>query len=317
MTDAKAKPKSKPVRHGSVTTMRVRAGAFELRKRGAARFDLSDPYHLAVGLSWPGFAVLFAGLMLTINLLFAGLYLLQTGSIANARPGVFSDALFFSLETLATVGYGTMSPGTLYGHCISAIEIVAGMAFVAIMTGLTFVRFSRPRGKILFADKAVVAMHNGHPTLMVRIANGRAVTLTDATARMSVLLKEHTLEGYAFRGVHDLPLLRPRVPLFPLTWTLMHRIDEASPLFGRDARQLAVEDTRVFLSLEVRDPTLAATVYAIRDYGPADIALRHRYADAVSLDEHGRTIADLDRISLIEPDRFAKPLPATSAAAAE
>ena len=297
MTDAKAKPKSKPVRHGSVTTMRVRAGAFELRKRGAARFDLSDPYHLAVGLSWPGFAVLFAGLMLTINLLFAGLYLLQTGSIANARPGVFSDALFFSLETLATVGYGTMSPGTLYGHCISAIEIVAGMAFVAIMTGLTFVRFSRPRGKILFADKAVVAMHNGHPTLMVRIANGRAVTLTDATARMSVLLKEHTL--------------------VPLTWTLMHRIDEASPLFGRDARQLAVEDTRVFLSLEVRDPTLAATVYAIRDYGPADIALRHRYADAVSLDEHGRTIADLDRISLVEPDRFAKPLPATSAAAAE
>lgn len=296
--------------HG-VSTMRIRPGAYELRKRGAARFDFSDPYHLAVGLSWPGFALLFVGLEFGINSLFAGLYLLQPGSIANAQPGSLSDAFFFSLETLATVGYGAMSPATLYGHIVSAAEIVTGMAFVAIMTGLTFVRFARPKGKILFAEKAVVATHNGHPTLMVRIANGRMVTLTDASARMSALLQERTLEGNIFRGIHELKLIRPRVPLFPLTWTLMHRIDEDSPLFGRAAADLRREQTRVFISVEVRDPVLAAQVYAIRDYGADDIALRHRYADAVSLDSHGRTIADLTRISLIEPDPHA---PAATAA---
>ena len=296
-------PNPRP-RRGEMT-MRIRPGAYELRKRGAARWDFSDPYHLAVGLSWPGFMLLFMALELTINFFFASLYLLQPGSIANARPGAFSDAFFFSLETLATVGYGAMSPGTLYGHIISAVEIICGMAFVAIMTGLTFVRFSRPRGKILFADKAVVATHNGRPTLMIRIGNGRTVTLTDATARISVLLRERSQEGTIFRGVHDLPLLRPRVPLFPLTWTLMHRIDEHSPLHGLDPQQLARDDTRIFVAVEVRDPTLAAQVYAIRDYGPADIALGMRYADAVSTDSQGRTIADLDRISLIEDDPFA------------
>jgi inward rectifier potassium channel len=286
------------------TTMRLRPGAFELRKRGATRYDLRDPYHFAVGLSWPGFLLLFVVLELAINVLFAGIYLLQPGSIANARPGAFPDAFFFSLETLATVGYGAMSPATLYGHVVSAVEIICGMAFVAIMTGLTFVRFSRPRGKILFADKAVIATHNGRPTLMVRIANGRAVSLTDATARLAVLLAEHTLEGRLYRGVHDLALIRSRIPLFPLTWTLMHRIDEDSPLYGHDAHGYAADDIRVFLSVEARDPTLAAQVYAIRDYGHADIAVGMRYADAVTTDDGGHTIADLGRLSLLEDDAF-------------
>lgn len=308
MTASPFVPRQPPRHRRGETTMSIRPGAYELHKKGAPRFDLSDPYHLAVGLSWSGFALLFVAAMLAINLLFAGLYLLQPGSIANAQPGSMTDPFFFSLETLATVGYGAMSPGTLYGHIVSSVEIIVGMAFVAIMTGLTFVRFSRPRGKILFADKAVVATHNGQPTLMVRIANGRAVTLTDATARMSVLLQERTLEGALYRGVHELPLIRPRIPLFPLTWTLMHRIDEASPLFGRSTRELQRVETRMFVSIEVRDPTLAAQVYAIRDYGAADIALQHRYGDAVSVDAHGRTIADLNRISVIEPDPFAAPL---------
>lgn len=309
-----APPAKKPRRSRGTATMRIRPGAYELRKKGAARWDFSDPYHLAVGLSWPGFLVLFVGLEMAINLLFAGLYMLQPGSIANARPGEMTDAFFFSLETLATVGYGAMSPATLYGHCVSAAEIIVGMAFVAIMTGLTFVRFSRPRGKILFAEKAVVAIHNGRPTLMIRIANGRTVTLTDATARVSALMKEYSQEGLMFRGVHDLPLTRSRIPLFPLTWTLMHPIDERSPLSGCDTKSLARDDTRIFVSVEVRDPTLAAQVYAIRDYGHADIAVGRRYADAVSIDSHGQTIADLDRISELEDDPFARPLKVAEAA---
>jgi inward rectifier potassium channel len=283
-------------------TMTVRVGAYELGKKGARRYDWRDPYHIALSLSWGGFFLLFVALELTLNLLFATLYLLQPGSVANARPGAISDAFFFSLETLATVGYGVMAPQTLYGHIISAIEIIVGVMFVAIMTGLTFVRFSRPRGKFLWADKAVMASYNGRRTLMVRLANGRAGLLMDANARMAALIGERTHEGQFFRRVHDLKLSRTRMPVFALTWTLMHEIDETSPLWGLDEAGFARTDIRLFVAVEAHDGNLAADVNDMKDYGPPDVAFGMRYADAVSIDAEGRTIADLGRLSLLEEE---------------
>ncbi len=279
--------------------MSVRVGAFELHKTGASRYDWRDPYHIAVSLSWPGFMLLFVVLELALNLLFASLYLLQPGSIANARPGAVSDAFFFSLETLATVGYGVMSPATLYGHVVSAIEIIVGMAFIAIMTGLTFVRFSRPRGKFMWADKAVVTTYNGKPVLMIRLANGRAGTLTDATARLSALIGERTLEGHSYRRIHELTLQKHRLPLFALTWTLMHDIDEASPLNGHTAETLAATRIRLFVGVTAHDRALAADVGDMKDYGPEDVVFGMRYADAVTIDDHGRTLADLGPLSVV------------------
>jgi inward rectifier potassium channel len=143
------------------------------RRRGSSRFDMRDPYHLAVALTWPQFLATLLAIYLLVNVVFATLFWLVPGSVANARPHNFGDVFFFSIETLATVGYGEMYPATLYGHIIAAAEIVGGLGFTAIVTGLTFVRFSRPRAKLLFASNPVVAVHNGKPTLMLRVANGR------------------------------------------------------------------------------------------------------------------------------------------------
>jgi inward rectifier potassium channel len=285
--------------------MTVRLGAFELRKAGVSRFDFRDIYHLAIEASWLWFFFALFAFDLLINVVFAFLYLAGPAAIQNARPGSFSDAFFFSLETLATVGYGEMAPGTLYGHVISATEILFGLTFTAVMTGLIFVRFSKPRAKIIYAEKAVVAIHNGKPHLMVRIANGRMGLLTDARARLGALLIEYTPEGEVFRRTHDLKLLRSRLPIFALTWTLMHPLDEESPLFEYDSARLAKDDVRLFLTIEARDNDLAAAVYDMKGYAAADVAFGHRYADAVSIDEQKRTIADLGRISLLEPDRHA------------
>jgi len=282
--------------------MTVRVGAFEITKKGASRYDWRDPYHIAVSLSWPGFLLLFVTLELAINLMFAGLYLLQPGSVANARPGALSDAFFFSLETLATVGYGVMAPATLYGHIISAIEIIVGMAFVAIMTGLTFVRFSRPRGKFLWADHAVVTTHNGKRTLMVRLANGRASLMTDARARAGALIAERSAEGQFYRRVYDLKLARDNLPVFALTWTLMHEIDEHSPLRGLDSEAIGKADLRLFFSIVARDRALAADVADMKDYASANIRVGMRYADAVTMDDNGRTLADLALLSALEED---------------
>jgi inward rectifier potassium channel len=130
--------------------------------------------------------------------------------VANVWPHSFADNLFFSIETLATVGYGEMYPATLYGRVVAATEIVCGIAFTAILTGLTFVRFSRPRAKLVFAANPVVAMHNGKPTLMVRIGNGRAAVLTDGAAKLNIFLYETTAGGKPLRRAQELQLERAR-----------------------------------------------------------------------------------------------------------
>jgi inward rectifier potassium channel len=283
-------------------TMRVRIGAYELSKRGVARYDLRDPYYLAVALSWPWFLLLVLALELTLNAIFAALYMIQPGSVANAHPGSFGDHFFFSIETLATVGYGVMAPATVYGHIISSAEVIVGMGLTALVTGLAFVRFSRPRPKIIYADKAVVARHRGRRTLMIRIANARLTPLTDATARLAVILADTSPEGQLYRTVHELELTLDRMPLFALSWTVMHVLNEKSPLYGCDAAWIRENDVRLVLTLQARDPVLATDVHESYSYGPEAIVVGMRYAEAVSIDANGHPIADLTRISLLEPE---------------
>jgi inward rectifier potassium channel len=284
------------------TVMPIRSGAFEVSKTGLEVFDWRDLYHFAVTLSWPWFFVALVAAEGFINLIFATLYSVRPGCIANAGPGSLVDAFFFSIETLATVGYGTMVPVTLYGHIVSAIEIITGMVFTAVVTGLIFVRFSRPRAKITFAESCVVARDHGDKTLMVRIGNGRATLLVDAHARLTLLLKEHTPEGVPFRRIHDLALVRNHFPLFALTWTIAHRVNEHSPLAGLDHQTLKERDARIFLTVEARDPSLGAVVFDIQGYDLEHVLFDTRYVDTVSWDEEGRTTADMSRISSVEPD---------------
>jgi inward rectifier potassium channel len=289
-------------RESSEKVARVRLGSYEFKKKGVSRFDLRDPYHLAAALTWPQFLATLLALYLLVNVVFAALFWLVPGSVTNARPYNFPDAFFFSIETLATVGYGDMHPATLYGHLIASTEIVCGLAFTAILTGLTFVRFTRPRAKLIFAPHPVVAAHNGKPTLMLRIGNGRAGALMDAAAKLNVLLSEMTAEGKLFRRVHELRLERAHIPLFPLSWTLMHVLDERSPLCGYDAAHAIQAEAQLFVTIEARDPTIATLVHDFRNYAPEDIRFGMRYADAVSVEEDGTAVADLTRIGALEPD---------------
>ena len=287
--------------------MRVGPGAVEIVKRGIARYDFRDPYHIAIELSWKEFALAFIGLELGINTAFALLYLASPGCIANARAGSFSEAFFFSIETLATVGYGTMAPATFYGHVVSAIEIVSGLVFTAIMTGLLFVRFSKPRPKILFADQAVVTSHNCTPTLMVRIANGRITLLTNAMARLGVVLLEEDAEGHPLRVVHDLALSNATLSLFPMTWTVMHEIDENSPLTDYNAERFTESDARLILTIEAHDQALGAAIHDLRIYTADEVLYGMHYAEVVTVDDRLRPVADLTRLSLVEPDPTAHP----------
>jgi len=281
---------------------RVRLGSYEFRKKGISRFDLRDPYHFAIALTWPQFLASLLILYLCVNLVFAALFWLAPGSVEHAQAGSFVDVFFFSIETLATVGYGDMYPATLYGHLIASVEIICGLAFTAILTGLTFVRFSRPRAKLVFAANPVIAMHHGKPTLMVRIGNGRAAMLADAMARLNLLLSEIGVGGEVFHRVQELRLERAHLPLFPLFWTLMHVLDERSPLHGYDAARAIEADAQVFVTVEARDPTLATTVHELRNYSAKEIRFGMRYTDAITTGKDGTPVLDLTRIGALERD---------------
>ena len=281
---------------------RLRLGSYEFKKSGVSRFDMRDPYHLAVALTWPQFLAILLAIYVLVNLVFAVFFWLAPGSVAHARPHNFADAFFFSIETLATVGYGEMYPATLYGHVIASFEIVCGLGVTAIVTGLTFVRFSRPRAKLIFAANPVVATHNGKPTLMVRVGNGRLAVLLDAAAKLNVLLSATSSEGIGFRRAQELRLERAHLPAFPLTWTLMHVLDERSPLHGYDAARAAAARAQLFVTIEARDPTLAALVHDIRNYALEDVRFGMRYADAVTVTEDGTPVANLSKIGALEPD---------------
>jgi len=281
---------------------RVHLGSYEFKKIGISRFDARDPYHLAVTLTWPEYLSALLALYLSVNLVFALLYWLLPGSIANARPNSFADAFFLSIETLATVGYGDMHPLTLYGHAIASAEIVCGVAFTAILTGLTFVRFSRPRAKLVFAAHPVVATHNARPTLMLLVANGRPGVLTSATAKLNVLLSETAADGRLLRRAQELRVERAHMPLFPLSWTLMHVLDEKSPLYGYDAARVLEAEARIFVTLEAHDPMLATSVHDIRTYRPEAIRFGVRYRYPVTFGHDGTPALNLTTIGALEPD---------------
>lgn len=293
--------------HAREKVARVRLGAYEFKTKGISRFDWRDPYRLAVALSWPQFLASLLALYVFMNVVFAVLFWLVPGSVEHARPGSFVDVFFFSIETVATVGYGEMYPATLYGHLVASAEIACGLAFTAILTGLTFVRFSRPRARLVFAANPVIAMHRDKPTLMVRIGNGRAAVLTDATASLNVLLSGIGPDGQVFRRAQELRLERAHLPIFPLFWTLMHVLDDRSPLRGYDAARAIDADAQVFVTIEARDPMLSTTVHDLRNYSAREIRFGMRYADALATAEDGTPVLDLARIGALEPDVADRP----------
>ena len=281
----------------------VHLGQTEVTKVGVRRFDRHDAFHVIMSLTWPQF---FAGAVcvyLCVNLVFASAYFLGDHSINNARSDSFLDHFFFSVETLATVGYGAMSPATLYGHIIATIEIITGMLSLAVITSLVFARFSKPTARILFSRVAVIAQHDGMRTLMLRVANQRMSYILEATASVVLIREVTSSDGSVMRRFFDLKLERPRSPMFALSWTIMHRIDETSPLFGVTHADLEEGDMRIAVTLSGTDETFAANVIARHHYGHEDVHFDRRFADIFADGEHPRHFyIHLDRFHDLDPE---------------
>jgi inward rectifier potassium channel len=254
-----------------------------------------DLYHSLLTASWTGFFGILALAYLGFNLVFAALFLLQDGSIANARHGSFADAFFFSVQTMATIGYGDLRPQTAYANLLVTLEVALALAALAVVTGLIFARFSRPTARVLFSHVAVVTPHDGIPTLMFRAANIRRNQILEAQVNLSLLRDEVTADGVRMRRFYDLKVVRSRTPMFMLTWLVMHPIDADSPLHGTTPEAFAAQDALILISLIGLDETFSQTIHARHSYAAKDLLWNRRFVDILGAGADGGRVIDYRR----------------------
>jgi inward rectifier potassium channel len=260
-----------------------------------------DLYVRALRLPWSRFFMFAALGFLALNALFGALYMIGDGAIAGARPGSFEDHFFFSVQTLATIGYGGMAPATTYGHVLVTLEAMVGLFGVGMVAALAFARLSLPTARIRFSAVAVICDFDGAPTLMLRAANERGNSIIQARVQVSLLRPETTREGGMMRRFYDLKLARAETPIFSLSWLIMHPITEDSPLFGITAERLAAGEFALLVSITGIDESLAQSVNARQSYFNTDVRLNHRFRDMLEVSGDGARIVDLRRIDEVEP----------------
>jgi inward rectifier potassium channel len=276
-------------------------GDREVVSLGLPRHYWQDFYHLCMTVSWRGLFTLLVAIYLVLNLAFGTVYWLSPGCIANLNPPGFLGYFFFSVETSATVGYGDMHPQTLFGHTVASLEMFTGMMSLALITGVMFARFSRPRARILFARSAVVRPIDGVSTLMLRAANARQNVIVEASARLRLIRDEVSAEGFRIRRIRDLALVRDEHPIFVLGWNLMHVIDETSPLAGESRASLAETRGQLILTLRGTDETTGQEVMSRTLYQPHALHWNHVFRDILGQDENGVEFVDYTHFHEVEP----------------
>jgi inward rectifier potassium channel len=261
-----------------------------------------DLYHYLMKASWPILILLIAIIFFAINALFAVGYFLD-GGIENVHTGSFADMFFFSVQTMATIGYGKMEPNTLVSNVLVSIQAFVGLLAIAMMTGLVFAKFSRPTARVRFCIKAVVSPRNGVPSMMFRMANLRGNRIVEADIHVVLAWDDVTLEGEQVRVFQDLETTRKRSAFFVLTWTAVHPINTTSPLWGAELDALAMRRAEIVVSIIGLDETFSQTVHARHSYRPEDIVWGARFADVLTINPDGSrdiSYSRFDEIELIE-----------------
>jgi inward rectifier potassium channel len=268
--------------------------------RGLAESLGKDAYHFLRSASWTRIMLLFAGVFLSVNLLFAAILYLGGAEIMNAHG--FLDDFWFSLQTLATIGYGYLAPGDTLANVVVTVESFVGIGLTAMITGVFFARFATPYAKVIFSRVAIVAEHDGKRTLMFRMANARSTAIVEATCHVYVSRDETLANGERMRRIYDLPLRRATSPIFSLSWLATHTIDDASPIADLSPEMMAATNLNIIVTFQGIDDRLAASVHTRYAYNADDIVFDRRFADLFHIDaETGRRYLDFDAFDVTEP----------------
>ena len=277
-----------------------RDGSFNVERRGLPLFQSLSTYHILIRTSWTNFNVLLVASFLAINGIFAILYTLIGFDHLNGAVGVgfldrLSETFFFSTQTFTTVGYGRISPEGFWANTLATFESMAGWLYFAMAAGLFYGRFSRPYARIIFSNNAIIAPYRGGTAFEFRIANERDNQLIEVEAQVLLSRREQE-EGEIKRRFYPLALERTQVTFFPLTWTVVHPIDKASPLFGVTQESLMESDTEFLILLKAFDDTFSQTVHARSSYKHHEVIVGARFATIYGMNTMGKTTVDLHKI---------------------
>ncbi|MFN8390959.1 MAG: ion channel [Bdellovibrionota bacterium] len=280
-----------------------RDGSFNVHRDGVSFLGSRSLYHTCLNVSWDIFFVSIFGAYLLVNLLFAlAFFACGPGALANAAttPSArFYSCFFFSVQTFATIGYGSMSPATLAANLVVTIEALVGLLGFALATGLFFARFSRPTARILFSRHAVMAPYHGKTSFQFRIANLRSNQLMHLEVRVILSIFERSGADLK-RKFHELNLERDKVMFFPLNWTIVHPISHDSPLWGKTEAELAEAQAEFLVLLAGIDDTFSQTVYATSSYAHNELVWSAKFVNILEESEDGALRIDLNRIHEIE-----------------
>ena len=277
---------------------------------GDPRPRLSDLYFFLTTISWPALLLIILALFGFINCVFALGYMID-GGVANARPGSFADAFFFSVQTMATIGYGTMAPRSFVSNIMVSIEALSGLTALAVVTGLVFARFSRPTARVRFSRLVAISPRDGVPSLMFRAVNQRSNRIVEAQIHVVLSRWETTREGESMRRFYDLALSRSRNALFSLSWTVIHPIVEGSPLLGETAASIKASRSMIIASLVGMDESFLQNVHVRYVWTADEIVWGMRFADVLHELPDGTFSIDYSRFDEVLP---AAPAPLDGAA---
>ncbi len=283
-------------------------GTFNVRREGLGFWQSLSLYHYLLTISWPWFLAWVMVAYVAANALFASLFLAcgprAVGGLSGATPAErFTSAFFFSVDTLATIGYGNIVPLTVAANLLVTIEALVGLLGVAVVAGIVFARFARPTAKIIFSHNAIIAPYRDETALMFRIVNERSNQIVNLEAQ--VLMSRRKTGGTADREFIALALERPSVTFFPLSWTIVHPIDEKSPLYGMDEKALRKCDTEVLVLLNGFDETFSQTVHTRSSYKGDEIVYGARFRSMFNppredgvISVNVRRLSEFDRVAL-------------------
>jgi inward rectifier potassium channel len=267
---------------------------------GDSRALLRDAYHIFLRMSWPASLGVIALAFVVVNLVFAVPYYVIGG--VRGSDGSFFDALSFSVQTLATIGYGAMYPASRVATIVMILESIVSLILTALATGLVFSKFARPTTRVAFSRYAVVTQHEGNRTLVFRAGNRRSNVIVEATIHVVAVFTTVTAEGKTFYKAVDLPMVRERQVGMTRGWTLMHVVDAASPLHGADAQKLKDLELELYIALTGIDDVTMQTVHALHKYTDDEIRIDHHFEDTLLQLDNGDFAVDMTKFDAVVPD---------------
>jgi inward rectifier potassium channel len=276
-------------------------GTLALRRLGVS-FDVkSDTYHFIMGRPWWQLLSLLFVAYLAVSLFYAVLYKLGGDCISGTEHNGLLEYYFFSVQTLATIGYGHLVPVGIYANAVVSLEAFTGLLSFALMSSLMFAKFSVPSARVMFSKFMVMTRRDGKQALVFRLGNARGNSIIEAHCNVTMVRVEPTEVDPNFRRLHKLALVVADSPLFALTFQVTHLIDESSPMWGVSAEEMQEQNYAFMVTMMGLDGLLSQTVHARYNYSSGDIAWNHRFVDTIVETEDGETVIDYNNFHLVEP----------------